>query len=611
MTRAVDGFEELLLYLKTTRGFDFTGYKRASLQRRVGKRMDMLSIERFADYQDYLEVRPDEFPQLFDAILINVTSFFRDAPVWDAIRSDVIPQIQRSRAGTGPIRVWSAGCATGEEAYTAAIVFAEALGMQAFQERVKVYATDVDEDALTTARQGVYSAKDVEAIPPELREKYFEPLGSRFTFNKDMRRSVIFGRHDLVQDAPISRLDLLMCRNTLMYFNSDLQNRILRNFHFALSDQGFLLLGKAETMLAHGTYFEPADLRQRLFAKVSGASQPERMLALRDHGGEPLPLSRQVQMRDAAIDAAPLAQVIIDVDGILLVASQQARALFDLGTADVGRPIQDLELSYKPLELRSRIETAYAERRPVQVTNVDRPYGDGDTQSFDVTVAPVVDAEGNPLGVTVTFTDVTRYRRLRRDLERSNQELETAYEELQSTNEELETANEELQSTIEELETTNEELQSANEELETTNEELQSTNAEMQSMTEDARQRAYELHRVAALSEGVLSSMHVAVVVLDAQQKIVSWNEHMVEMFGVRAEEVAGHELTSLDIGLPLREFVDPIRRCLRGEAQRFEVTATNRRGRQIRCRVSCTPLAAPEAMLYGAVIVIEDADVG
>src|SRR5438067_9044449 len=148
------------------------------------------------------------------------------------------------------------------------MVLAEALGKETFVKRVKVYSTDADEDALETARHGVYSAKDVESIPDGLVDKYFESVGSRYEFRKDLRRSVIFGRHDLVQDAPISRLDLLVCRNTLMYFNADLQTRILSNFHFALKDHGMLFLGRAETMLRHEGMFSPVDLRQRVFAKV-------------------------------------------------------------------------------------------------------------------------------------------------------------------------------------------------------------------------------------------------------------------------------------------------------------------------------------------------------
>ena len=163
-------------------------------------------------------------------MLINVTSFFRDPPSWEYLAHEVLPAILREKQSGAPIRVWSAGCASGEEAYTAAILLAEAMGVEACRQRVKIYATDVDEEALNAARQGIYGAKNLQDIDDQLRSKYFEPLHDRYVFRADLRRSVIFGRHDLTQDAPISRLDLLICRNTIMYFNSEVQARVLSRF---------------------------------------------------------------------------------------------------------------------------------------------------------------------------------------------------------------------------------------------------------------------------------------------------------------------------------------------------------------------------------------------
>jgi two-component system, chemotaxis family, CheB/CheR fusion protein len=224
-------FEALLTYLKESRGFDFTGYKRSSLMRRVNRRMNQVDITDYQDYLDYLEVHPDEFTALFNTILINVTGFFRDADAWDYLRSEVLEPMVAGKPGDAPIRVWSAGCASGEEAYTLAMSLAETLGADAFRDRVKIYATDVDEEQLNEARQAIYGERAMEAVPPELAERYFEPNGNRFVFRKDLRRSVIFGRNDLVQDAPISRIDLIVCRNTLMYFNAETQAKILGRFH--------------------------------------------------------------------------------------------------------------------------------------------------------------------------------------------------------------------------------------------------------------------------------------------------------------------------------------------------------------------------------------------
>jgi two-component system CheB/CheR fusion protein len=210
-------FERLLTHLKNTRGFDFTSYKRATLSRRIEKRLSAVGVDTYRSYLDYLEVHQDEFTHLFNSILINVTSFFRDPETFDYLRTVVVPKVIAASAG-GDIRIWSAGCASGEECYSVAILFAEAMGTEPFRERVKIYATDVDEEALTTARQAVYSDRQIEGVPDDLRTKYFDRQNGRWLFKKDLRRSVIFGRHDLLDDAPISRVDLLLCRNTHMYF---------------------------------------------------------------------------------------------------------------------------------------------------------------------------------------------------------------------------------------------------------------------------------------------------------------------------------------------------------------------------------------------------------
>ena len=260
--------EPLLEYLNQSRGFDFSGYKPNSLQRRIQKRMQMVSIENYVDYIDYLEVHPDEFNQLFNTILINVTSFFRDTQAWDCLKQEIIPNIIQSKKPGQPIRVWSAGCASGEEAYSLAILFAEALGENEYRQRVKIYATDADEEALAQARAARYRLKDLEPIEASLQEKYFQSSSGSFIFRPELRRQVIFGRHDLVQDAPISRLDLLSCRNTLMYLNAETQSQILSRFHFALRETGYLFLGKAEMILTRTNVFIPKELTHRIFTKA-------------------------------------------------------------------------------------------------------------------------------------------------------------------------------------------------------------------------------------------------------------------------------------------------------------------------------------------------------
>src|SRR5437588_4626702 len=264
--------EELLEFLRTSRGFDFSGYKRGSLGRRITKRMHSVGLDDYRSYRELLEAEPQEFVELFNTILINVTSFLRDGEAWQYLGDEVVPMLLDSRGQDAPLRAWSAGCASGEEAYSLAVVLCDAVGEDAFRQRVKVYGTDADEEALATARLGRYRASAVKGtLDSEQVERYFEADGDDMVFRKDLRRAVIFGRHDLVQDPPISRVDVLVCRNTLMYFNADTQRRILSNFHFALNDGGYLFLGKSEALVSRTGLFVPADHKRHVFQNERGA----------------------------------------------------------------------------------------------------------------------------------------------------------------------------------------------------------------------------------------------------------------------------------------------------------------------------------------------------
>src|SRR5262245_7092302 len=266
--------EPLLDYVRDARAFDFTGYKRASLMRRIRKRMQEVGSDSFGSYQLVLESDANEFASLFDTILINVTSFFRDRDPWTYLADSVIPRLLSNHPDDAPIRLWSTGCASGEETYSLAILFCDAVGEDAFRNRVKIYGTDADNDALKTARHARYPASAIEgAITADRIVRYFERIDDHYVFRSDLRRSVIFGRHDLVMDPPISRVDLLSCRNTLMYFTSDTQRRILGQFHFALSPGGFLLLGKSEALVTRTNLFRVDDLRRHVFQK-DGTSRP-------------------------------------------------------------------------------------------------------------------------------------------------------------------------------------------------------------------------------------------------------------------------------------------------------------------------------------------------
>ncbi|HEV7677900.1 MAG TPA: CheR family methyltransferase [Candidatus Dormibacteraeota bacterium] len=602
-----DAFEALLEFLYQTHGFDFTGYKRATLLRRVSKRVDDTGSKGFDDYLDYLQVHPEEYGILFDTILINVTSFFRDAQAWDFLQTQALPHMLAARRDDQEhFRAWSAGCASGEEAYTLAILLAETLGEEAVLERVKIYATDVDEDALARARAATYTARDLGGVPDALRDKYFEQSGANWSFRPDLRRAVIFGRHDLVQDAPISRLDLLVCRNTLMYLTAETQSRVLGRLHYALKDTGLLFLGRAEMLLTHASLFTPLDLRNRVFTRVPRADGRDRTVVLASLGQDNRPHPAvQVRLQDLAAQGSPVAEIVVDSGGYLVLANRQAEAEMGVAQRDVGRPFQDLAVSNRPVELRARIDEAYAARKQQRIPAVEIPDAtDGHgPQHYDIVLTPLLD-HGEALGMSIVFVDVSSAMSLQAELARSKQELETAYEELQSANEELETTNEELQSTVEELETTNEELQSANEELETMNEELQSTNSELQSINTELRDRTDQFDRASTFMERVLSSLRVGVMVVDEAMHVQLWNSRASDLWGLRAEEVVGESLLSLDMGIPVKTIATLVAQCMAdGDPGERTIPARDRRGRDILCRLMCARLDGPES---GTVVTME-----
>jgi two-component system CheB/CheR fusion protein len=608
-------FEALVDYLKTERGFDFSDYKRPSLVRRVRRQMQLVGVASYEEYVDYLQVHPEEFTALFNMILINVTSFFRDSDAWEELRTAIVPALLRDRP-IGPLRVWSAGCASGEEAFSLAICLAEALGPDEFRSRVKIYATDVDEVALAEARHAVYDGTRLADIADGLVERYFEKVegDDRFAFRKDLRRCVIFGRNDLVQDAPISRVDLLVCRNTLMYFNAERQARIISRLHFALNPTGVLFVGKAETLWSHAGLFQAMDVKRHFFRKLRVEQQRDTVVD--PGGGFLVPTdgehAESVRLREEALLWNPVAHLVVDRQGNLALANHKAETLFSLGPRDVGRPFQDLELSYRPLELRSHIDKALADRRPIVLSDVEWHRVGGEQVYVEIQIIPLLEAGGDgAYGVSIFLTDVTAYRRLQLELEYANSQLETAYEELQSTNEELETTNEELQSTVEELETTNEELQSTNEELETMNEELQSMNDELHVTNEELRVRTIEVGEVNSFMESVLSGMPGAVLVVDHEQRVLVWSRQAEDLWGVRREEAVGRHLLGLDIGPSLERLKPLLRNVLDGahpgEGQELRLPTLNRRGRTLDVRVTATPLRRDAAAVTGAIVVVEE----
>jgi two-component system CheB/CheR fusion protein len=383
---------------------------------------------------------------------------------------------------------------------------------------------------------------------------------------------------------------------------------VLSRLHFALNDSGYLFLGKAEMLLTHTDLFLPVNMKFRVFRRIPGNPGLERraLLAAQPVAEMPrAPGDRETRLRELAFEAAPVAQVLLDAAGNVITGNLHARKIFGLRDRDMGRPFHELEVSYRPVDLGSLIQSAISQRRTLSLNNVERLVpGESAIQYLDLQVVPMLD-DASIIGVSILFNDVTDHVRLQSDLEHSKADLESAYEEVQSSHEELETTNEELQSSNEELETTNEELQSANEELETMNEELNSTNEELQTMNDELRQRTQELDQSNAFLGAVVASLGEAVIVVDPKLRILIWNQRSEDLWGLRSEEVTGRPLMDLEIGLPLTPVKALVDDCLTGRSNhaRAVLDATNRRGKSVRCSVICAPLVGQRSERVGVIL--------
>jgi two-component system, chemotaxis family, CheB/CheR fusion protein len=610
-TEDTEELSDLLSYLRQSRGFDFSSYKNATLVRRIKRRMSAANVVSFSQYRSFLEAEPDEFAKLFDTFLINVTRFFRDGAPWELLAEEVLPALLQEKGPAAPVRVWSAGCATGEEPFTAAIMLAEALGIEDFRNRVKIYATDIDEHALTIARHASYDARQVASVPPDLLDRYFDNADGSYVIHKDLRRAVVFGRHDILQDAPISRVDLLVCRNTLMYFNAEAQSKIVARLHFSLSDGGYLLLGRAETLLAHTSTFRAVDLKQRLFTKIhSPRLNPRLYLMATESSNDREAPQADDDLRLQALNTTGVAQLVVNAGGRLVLANEFARSLFGVTEKDIGAAFHSLDLSYRPVELRSVIDRATAESRRVVVPPTEFRQVGGDPVWLQTQVIPLTRRVGGIDGVSIIFTDVSAQRKLQQALERTSLDFETTAEALQSANEELETTNEELQSAVEELETTNEELQASYEELETMNEELQSTNEELQTINDLARTYTRDLDTANHLLESIFTGLGGRVFVIDRELTVIFWNAGAEELWGVRSDEAVHAPVTSLDFGLPLQAIMPAIDKILDSKSalETLDVRVTNRRGREASCQVTIAPLMSADGNeVDGAIILTSD----
>jgi two-component system CheB/CheR fusion protein len=617
-------------------GIDFSAYKRPTVLRRLQRRMVATASPTLLDYVRYVQKNPDEYPRLSSTFLIKVTEFFRDADLFDFLRHQLLPTLVTSARSRGrELRIWSAGCATGEEAYSLAILVAEALGPEILSFTVRIFATDLDSEAIAYARRGIYPATAVSGVPPELLDRYFIHEGDHYEVSKETRSLVVFGEHDLGQRAPFPRIDVIFCRNVLIYFTPELQKRALQLFAFSLREGGYLVLGKAESTTPYAEHFildqprlkiyrragdrvliPPARIRESAptaIARARARREPlwattQNVRATRDamrHGPE---------RPDDLLLKLPVGLIVIDQDYDISFVNAMARRLLGIHGPAVGHDFVHLAHQLPSEELREAVAAAMdGETR--MLTRPPAVEGDGDTTHIQLTLQPYRNDGSQGFGaIIITAIDVSDAVRERTDLQlevsrnhedratmedrlerlaRNNRELLRANEEmtnsnamLRGSNEELLVANEEVQAATEEVETLNEELQATNEELETLNEELQATVEELNTTNDDLEARSGQLAEVAAsLAEQrqrseeerqrlalILDGMTEGVLVVDREGRQVSANRAYVEAFG-QGTEVTPEDAT----GHPLPREEWPQTRAGRGEVFSTSFTALDR----------------------------------
>jgi two-component system CheB/CheR fusion protein len=616
--------EAILEKVRQVRNFDFRSYKRATLQRRIERRMAATRCRTRGAYLALLEKDSNEVNTLVSSMLIKLTTFFRDKDVWPGLEA-VLKELARRRKPDQELRIWSAGCATGEEAYSLAILAAEALGPDHPGPELKVFGTDVDEAAIAVARRGIYSAAQLENVSKERLARWFVPAPGGYAVRKELRRAVVFGVNNLVSDAPVSRIDLILCRNVFIYLESDLQKRVLARFHFALRREGLLVLGRSELIPFAARLFGPVDLARRIYRKDVRAEAP---LSLQERLGPEVPeppLLRPPEppreparspLRDA-LDAQPCPLITTDPEGTVRLWNRAASRLWRHTEADVtGKKLSTLNLPGLSQELlveqSARVRSGRSERESADST-LEGP--GAQPVHLRAQVVPLRTPAGDLTGLLYIAHDISALHGLERNLHQvtealqaTNLRLQSSIEELRASNEELETTNEELQSANEELQTTNEELQSTNEELETTNEELQSTNSELDATNRELAHRTEEMDALTFCQRTIIRTLSVAVLVLDAQGRITTWNLAAERLLGLTEREAMGQVLWTLRIPALTRPLLQKLRKQLaeNRSARQEGVGYQLPHGGRGQATVVATPLVTNTQVL-GAVILFED----
>jgi len=618
--------DKVLILLRTRSGHDFSLYKKTTIYRRIERRMGIHQINGIAAYVRYLQQNAQEVDLLFKELLIGVTSFFRDSAAWEHLKTEILPAVLTGRSGGGTIRAWAAGCSTGEEAYSLAIAFKETLAQVRPTENFKlqIFATDLDPDAIDKARQGIYPVNIVSDVSSERLQRFFIQEGTDYRVGKDIREMVTFAIQNLIMDPPFTKLDILICRNLLIYLTPEVQKKLLPLFHFSLNPGGVLFLGSAETVGTFTDLFTPLNLKSKLFRRR------ESILA------EPVPfpgsfvpalpgVPKEFTMLKPATNLQSLADqvllqhfsppaVLANDKGDILYISGRTGKYLEPAAGKANWNIFAMAREGLRFDLARAFPKVLRQKEAIALKGLKVGEGDG-TQTVDITIQAIEEPEALRGMVMIVFRDVAtsqvknvprrskpdppgsaRVLELEQELRQVRQELQTTREEMQSSQEELKSSNEELQSANEELQSTNEELTTSREEMQSLNEELQTVNAEQQSKMD-------ELTRMNNDMRNLLNSTEIVTVFLDNDLHIRRFTSGADKLFKLLPGDV-GRPLSDIASDLIFPEMIEKAREVLRTLVfSEKQVAATD--GRWFSVRIM--PYRTMDDVIAGVVITFMD----
>jgi len=579
--------DKIFILLREQTGHDFSLYKKNTLLRRIDRRKGVHQIARIQSYVRLLQENPQEVQILFKELLIGVTSFFRDAAVWKMLQENVLPVLMNELPNGTILRAWVTGCSTGEEAYSLAIVFKEALEKTEIRKNLslQIFATDLDSDAIEIARRGVFSSNIVADVSPERISRFFIAEAENYRVNAAIREMVVFAPQNVIKDPPFTKLDLLLCRNVLIYMESELQNKLVKLFNYSLNPGGILILGTAETPGNQKEGFEELDGRLKIFRRSTPL--PSELIDFPSSFGRNKSVATvttkipdvveniQILADQFLLQRFAPASVLVNAQGDILYITGRIGKYLELVAGKANLNIFAMAHEDLRQELPAVFRKAGGSFDAVILRNINIRTIGGGTQFVDVTVQRIEKPDTIKGMIMVVFTDVPaavehdvvntktgkhratgRQKELENQLQRSREDRQSIYEEMQISQEELKSTNEELQSTNEELQSTNEELTTSKEEMQSLNEELQTVNIELQSKVTDFVQANNDM-------KNLLNSTEIATLFLDKELNIRRFTDNIINIFKLRSMDI-GRPFTDIVTDLQYSEFDSHARQVLK-----------------------------------------------